>query len=654
VIGFALLAAAIYAVGDLLLRVLWRRIDGDESFAETAPLERASYAFLLGISLWLAVNWALALTGTFTRATILTAAIAFIVAAAAIAYRELRGVTVHPSAWALALIPIGLWVVFILWRGSVVPPDSHDVMAYHLPKAVFIINAHGYHYFAAPDARISDFPANYELLLADVLLLAKSDRLTEWIGTISYILFLIVSGAVAERWWGRGVHVLACVVAVAMAPVLLLHSGADKNDLLTCFFAVIALLAGARWYARGGAMPWLLLIVSLAVGAGTKPHQAAILIGLAPFLIARIVTLLRERRIGAKAIAFTVAVSVIAFVLGGCIAYAFNVLHNRGAPIPMQVGSMGVGKATPVEYGDWANLWRFPFLLLEAPFASPTSVYLPWIGQWWFWPRYEIYFSNFGALFTILTLAIPLCVIRYRNAADPIIRRERLVYCTAAAIAFFLILPIKFRPLGFFGGFPRYVAFIVPAVVAWTLAPLFRELASRQRPRAAALVMAALAVAFVIQAVEIGINDAFTPIDYALYCWRNPDAWPLTGMSARRACLVVDRVAGPDDVVAVDGSFDTWIYPAMGRQQSRPIEFVRHAGNRLMIPGNAKWLMVDQTWHVLWGNVPDLGHLNQAWQGTPTPEERATIDALLHDPAHWDLVYYYPRMNQAVFHRRGM
>src|SRR5439155_3795638 len=206
------------------------------------------------------------------------------------------------------------------------------------------------------------------------------------------VVFLIAGGAVAERWWGRGAHVVACVVAVAAVPLFLLHSGTDKNDLMNCFFAVVALLAGARWYARGGARPWLLLIVSLAVGAGTKPHQAAILIGLAPFLVARGVALLRERRIGAKEIAFTLAVAVIAFALGGGAAYVYNVVYDRGAPIPMQLGSIRAGAATPVEYGDWANAWRFPNLLLAETFESPTRVWLQWLPDAWLWPRYEIYF----------------------------------------------------------------------------------------------------------------------------------------------------------------------------------------------------------------------------------------------------------------------
>ena len=123
-IGFAVLAAAIYGVGDFLTTFLWRRLDGAEALRETTPLERASYAATLGISLWLAANWVFALTGTFTRAAILATAIAFVLAAAVVSVRSLRGITIRVTPWSAALIPIALWLVFILWRGSVLPPDG--------------------------------------------------------------------------------------------------------------------------------------------------------------------------------------------------------------------------------------------------------------------------------------------------------------------------------------------------------------------------------------------------------------------------------------------------------------------------------------------------------------------------------------------------
>src|SRR5207248_4740499 len=76
-------------------------------------------------------------------------------------------------------IPVVLWTLSALWKGFVLPPQTHDALAYHLPKAAMIAQAHGFEHFAAPDPRIASLPANYELLLADVLVMSGSDTCTE-------------------------------------------------------------------------------------------------------------------------------------------------------------------------------------------------------------------------------------------------------------------------------------------------------------------------------------------------------------------------------------------------------------------------------------------------------------------------------------------
>jgi hypothetical protein len=648
-IAFAVLSLSILYCGYPITRVLWRRLDGEDALGNTTPLELASVSALFGAALWLAVNWALALTHTLTRPPLLVAAAAFVLFAAVDAFRNLR---VKRSS--LLLIPIALWVVYVLWRGSVLPPDSHDVLAYHLPRAVFIAQTHGYGTFWTGDPRISDLPANYEILLADVLILARSDRLTEWIGTLSFVLFLMAGGAVAERWWGRGRHVAAAVIALAATPVLLLHSGADKNDLMTGWLALVALLAGARWFARGGAMPWLTLIVALGVGGGTKPHQAAIMLGLMPFLIARMVRLLRQRLIGAREIAFTLAAAIIVFVLDGGATYILNVVRQRGAPLTMHVGAMQPGASTIIQYGDWSNLWQFPYLLLTAPFGTDdTAVWVPWRHERWFWPRYELFFSNFGWLITVLVVALPLCIWRYRRQADDLTRRERMAFTAASAIAFFVILPVQFRPIGLFGGFPRYLAFVLPAIVAWTVAPAMRELFGRvDLQRAARFAFAALVVVFGFSAIDIAANDRFSPFEYAMFAAEHPGT-RFIWFNSLRAGVMLDRMAGPRDTVAVDAGFDTWIYPAMGT--GRRLVFLRSDNGTIAIPNAAQWVMIDRSWSKLWLH-PQFRDMGDFWQyasrGSPSEADTRVLRALRNDPTRWELVFYNPRLNQAIFHRR--
>jgi hypothetical protein len=310
-------------------------------------------------------------------------------------------------------------------------------------------------------------------------------------------------------------------------------------------------------------------------------------------------------------------------------------------------GAQGGATSTIIQYGDWSNLWQVPILLLEAPFGKPNGVWVPWRHEWWYWPRYELFFSNFGVLLTLLVVALPFCVLRYRRQIDDVTRRERTALSSASVIAFFIILPVQFRPIGFFGEFPRYLAFVVPVIAAWLVAPLMRELAGRAQRLAFIL----LWLIFGVVAVDVAAHDRFSPFAYAVWASEHPGTRALWFRSLR-AALVVDRFAGPHDTVAVDGGFDTWIYPAMGVDRTRRIVFLRPGQP---IPHEAQWVMIDRSWSKVWGH-PQFRDLGQYWslagKGTPTEADTRVLRTLLRDREHWQLVFYDPGQNQAVFHRR--
>jgi len=592
---------------------------------ETTPLERITAAAVIAAMSWIGINWLLALTHTLTRITLLCAGAVLIVGASMLLLRHWRLPRTQPFT-VLVLIPIALWIVYVLWRGAVLPPDNHDALAYHFPRAVFIAQSHGYGYFAGCDPRVTVLPANYELLLSDVLILTGTDHITEWISTLFYVLFVIATGAAIERWFGRGLHVVAAMIVTAATPVLLLHSGADKNDLMMCFFAIAALLFGARWYVHGGTMPWVLMIVSLALAGGTKPHAAAILVGLIPFIAVRAT----RQRPRSRELVLTVALAVVAFAIGGGAVYVFNFLYAPNAAAASGVTPNFVG------YGDWANVWRFPYLALAEPFSrNPSFVWVPWRHESWFWPRYELFFSGFGPLFTMLVCAIPYCVYKFRKRIP-----ERFVFSIAALIAAVLIMPLQFRPLGFFGGLPRFVAFVIPAVMAYSIAPIVQALKTKR------LFIIALAIYFSVVAIHCALEDRYSPFEYARLAARNHVRWTWT--SRWRASNVIDRVAGPEDIVAIDCGFDTWVYPAMGEWHSRRVEFIRDG----KVPDDAQWVMVDRWWNTVWGNpsMTDLGQVGRPLRIQENPEDTKVIRALLHD-RRFTVVYYQPRFNQAVFRR---
>src|SRR4029077_14270584 len=91
---------------------------------ETTPLERITAAAGVAAMAWLGVNWILALTHTLKRTTLLCAAAIFAVVAAILLWRHVR--LPKPDSFSLIVcIPIALWIVYVLWRGVVLPPDNH-------------------------------------------------------------------------------------------------------------------------------------------------------------------------------------------------------------------------------------------------------------------------------------------------------------------------------------------------------------------------------------------------------------------------------------------------------------------------------------------------------------------------------------------------
>src|SRR5262249_42896113 len=121
---------------------------------------------------------------------------------------------------------------------------------------------------------------------------------------------------------------------------------------------------------------------------------------------------------------------------------------------------------------------------------------------------------------------------------------------------------------------------------------------------------------------------------------------------ASRAASVVDRLAGPDDAIAIDGALDTWSYPAFGAALRRPIFFLP-SNQEPVIPPAAKWVIVDRAWHIHWG-APGFHDMSQFYQyagrGKPTARDVRVLDLLGASP-RYRRVFYKPDLNQAVFER---
>ncbi|HSY20807.1 MAG TPA: hypothetical protein VK841_01765 [Polyangiaceae bacterium] len=651
-LGGAVFALAVWSI----LRRLADTPSGDDT--ATSLLDGACATAILAFATWIATSWALALPHWLSRPTLVAAGLLelviggfILVRAGALRSREIGTFDRVTAAVSLiALSPVVLWIAFVAWRGTVLPVYNHDALAYHLPKAVLLIGGHGFHAPDVPEARIATWPWNYELLLADTMILTGGDHATAALSTLAYFLFVLFAARIASSWWGWGAHAPVAASIAAATPIAVLHSGLHKNDLLMAVFALASLVWSARWLARGCRASAVLAVVALLLAIGTKVSGFFVVAAVAPILLFGLFGRRAQRpRLSGRELMVAAGGSVaLALALGGW-PYVDNLLRiHRLASPPQMTGGAG--------YGDGSNIWTYTVLAFLRPFEGEGGVWNPFRGETWWWLSNDVWMSHFGALISVLAAGLVPCVLLFRKRGSRMARLERAAASLGALALYVITLPTQMRPVGFFATFGRYVLFIVPVVVAWTVSPLLVAVAQRAGAMRAPVLLAAAAGSFawaVYIMLAFGVHDAYAPIEWVAHMLNHPeDRVPFVRQN--RAASVFDAVADSKQICAIDVGYDTWIYPAYGADWTRKVEFLRPAAGEIAIPDDAGWVIVDRSWNVFFGNpgFVDMGQArNFLGRGEPTREDLKVYRQLRRDP-RFVLVYDDRSQNQALFRRK--
>lgn len=643
--------AAFILLGHRISELFWHS-------RATAPLsrqERITSSATFTSAFLLAATWSLALAGRLEWHWLLGAAAIALIAALLLPRRSvtLAEEPEPPAAGPLRatilaafFVPMACWIAFLFWRGYVTPALSHDALVYHLPRAAMFVKSARFEDFHFPDERVDAFPANYELLLADIMILGHDDTVTEWLSTIYFMLFLVAAAAMARRWWGRGRHLYVVVLVLCTAPVLLLQGAAIKNDLIVAYFAIVALLFTGRWLTSRELPSAVLAVIAGIIGVGTKPNGAVIALFVAPVLIAGAVQAMREKRFGVREAGVLIVVFAAGVtLLGGwfylhLFAHKQEVAAHRVTSVVMQNG-----------YGEWNYLWQVPLVMWLAPFSADNmSAPAPWTGRTWWWPRWDVHDSNFGVLLSLLLLAVPWIIWTWRGQPDRTAARERLVIVIASFLAVAAALPRRVVIYGAVSSYPRYFLFIAVIIVCTVIPPFYSRLERLERTLLLQLLVIALsAAAFVRMAAAVARNDTFTPIGRAVWAAAHPGRRGVP-LFPKRGGTVLDGIAGPGDSVDMYCGWDSWTYPVMGRTLQRDLHFINSPAE--IRPG-AQWVVIDQRRN--WGN-PAFRDISdwQTYMGHtgPQPEDTAFIETMLHDPG-FERIYVDRRNAQAVFHRKS-
>jgi hypothetical protein len=650
---------------------------------ETGPLEVVAAWAIVTLFLWTSVNWVLApLRGIRPAALLSFAALAAATGVPTLrrelspgggirrGVRALFGPGMGPWSWLLVLAPLSCWLVFAAWRGSFTPIMNHDALSYHLPRAVDIARSSTWRYLPVQDYRLASFPSSYEMLLADVILLSGDDQATSLVGILTYGAGIAMAAAMGERRWGTGTLAWFTALVWAGTPLALLHSVGHKNDLLFFVETAGAAMWGARWAARGGVFPLWLATVSTALAVGAKIFGFALLpaalVSLGPFgLWARGRAALRKPR----ALVGWIAAVLALLVLGGLAPYVADAVHLHDPPFPLFPGDPAAYRLNMVpHYGAWGNIPKFFASMLMAPFSwSSRVLWMPWLDAYSFWPRYEIYFSNYGALVAVFAMLIPCVLVTSRTSPFGEVKRREARAATAFLLTVTaLTLPVSYHVEGYFNGMGRYLLFLPILAVEWGPARWIVAQAAkvagdvrdgvmldRIGARLGRVPLFVAAAFFAYSAVDNALHDSFAPYPYL----RSLREYPRRDLAFKdlHASQKLDQRAGPGDRVLVDGGFGAWIHPAFGAKLTRPLEYLSPVeSERAGQIERADWVLVDHYFGVVWGGekLTDMSKAGYIDTGDADPRELVFAERMLQDP-RFEIAYEEARRHQIVLHRRG-
>ena len=622
--------------------------------------ERLIWTGVLGLALWLASGWVLALAGRFRAGALLTCSLAVLVATL-VATRKgpsrlapLKGTgggTPRGQIAAGPLLPfvfVGLWVVYSVAALAVTPVSNHDALSYHFPKAVRLALSGTFALYPSQDLRVTYFPGNYEMLAATFLTFLHSDTWTGLITSASLLLFVATGFALFKRVWNDATTAALGMAMIVGSPVLLLHATAHKNDLLMAAVTLNALLWLGRFAVHGGAGSAVVGVVCVALAVGTKFHGLFL-------VLASSVLLWRAWRGGVwrpaprQAVMLVLGTAALVMLLGGA-QYVAN-LAETGRPLGIEQVPTANAMNT-VAFPAYWQVPRFFWMFLAAPLLTDGQYFMvPWSTEKWFWPAYELYFSHYGVHVSVLILLLPFGVRWTRRELDTKARSELAGVSIASLLLVVLNALIGIRPYGGFAFIPRFLFFALPILLVWTWCPWVMQF-KRLHPSSWVPLAASLLIPIAYSGVTV-VKDGFTPFRHVKQMWLHPEQRREVFHTLWRASSVVDRLAPSDATVAIDAGYDGWTYPAFGAGLSRKVEVLVNPPDGYVPGPEVDWIAVDYAFSIIWGH-PDFQSMNLAERfidrGRLTERQMRVFRSVSRNE-DFKLVYYLPARFQAVFQR---
>jgi hypothetical protein len=186
-------------------------------------------------------------------------------------FARVRG---HPLESAIALAIA--WIVVLTGVTAVwSPPNSFDVLAYHMPRVVYWAQAHSVRFFATPYLNQIQFPPLSEYFMLHLYLVAGGDRFVNLVSWAAFALSIAgVSAIAANLGGGTRAQAFAALFCATLPSGVLLASSAGNDTMLALW------LVCAAYFATLPNGPLLGLALGLAVlTKGTAYLFAPMIVG---------------------------------------------------------------------------------------------------------------------------------------------------------------------------------------------------------------------------------------------------------------------------------------------------------------------------------------------------------------------------------------
>lgn len=284
--------------------------------------------------------------------------------------------------------------IVALIGGLMHTPANFDGVTYRLPRLLYWVQEHGWHWIGAVESRLDYNSACFEWMMLPLLFLMKSDRWLFLLNWIPYVILpslcfvalrsLSVKSSVAARWmWW-----IPCLYGLAM------QAGSIGNDGIAAWFALACIVFVARAQVSGSSLCWGLAMSAAACMTAIKASNLPLLLP----LVVHALLMLRRRSwmiSWPKLIPWVIVAMVVSFLPTAIL----NQMHcGDWAGDPQNLGGMRVTEPVKGVVGNAVSMMTGALEMPILPFSRPwnqaldlweaKSAFVSWVRQGF--PRFSL------------------------------------------------------------------------------------------------------------------------------------------------------------------------------------------------------------------------------------------------------------------------